>query len=248
MLGGCASQQEKDSLEASGGAEQESQNVVAGGSVDPWEPFNRVMFSFNMTLDKWILRPVAVGYTTITPAPVETGVGNFFSNLLEIRNVFNDVLQWKWSQAGNDTGRLLLNSTVGVAGFFDVAQYAGLAQSDGEDFGQTLSVWGVPQGPYVVVPLLGPYTLTSAAGFPVDWVTHPITHMDSANIAWSLAIVDQIDARAQLLDVEELASGDLYIFIRDAYLQRREFLIKDGQVVDDFGGGFEAGADEAFDF
>lgn len=216
-------------------------------SRDKFEPFNRAMFSFNMKLDRWLLKPVAQGYQWLAPAPVETGVSNFFHNLLEIRNVLNDILQWKWKQAGNDTGRFLLNTTVGIAGIFDVARHAGLERAEGEDFGQTLAVWGLPQGPYLMLPFLGPYTVTSAAGFPVDWVSHPVRYVDSQTVAWSLVAVNQIQGRAQLLESEKLATGDMYIFIRDAYLQRRDFLVNDGAVVDDFGGDFGE-ENEAFDF
>ncbi|SMF33664.1 phospholipid-binding lipoprotein MlaA [Alteromonadaceae bacterium Bs31] len=215
------------------------------GSTDSLESFNRAMFSFNMTLDRWFFRPLAVGYTKIAPQPVETGVDNFFSNLREIPKVLNDVLQWKWKQAGHDTGRFLLNSTVGVVGLFDVAKHAGLPESDSEDFGQTLAVWGVPQGPYIVVPFLGPYTLASGVAAPVDWVSHPLWYVDSKTVAYSAVALEMVHLRSELLASEELMSGDLYIFIRDAYLQRREFLINDGIVEDDFG---DVGEDEEFDF
>ncbi len=211
---------------------------------DNFESFNRAMFSFNMTLDRWFFRPLAVGYTKIAPQPVETGIGNFFSNLREIRNVINDVLQWKWKQAGNDTGRFLLNSTVGLVGFLDVAKHAGLPESDGEDFGQTLAVWGVPQGPYIVVPFLGPHTVTSGVGLPADWVSHPLWYVENKYVAYGAVGLDMLHTRSELLAAEELMSGDTYIFIRDAYLQRREFLINDGIVEDDFG----SGDDEEFDF
>lgn len=214
--------------------------------IDRFESFNRATFSFNMTLDKWFLRPIAVGYTTIAPQPVESAIGNFFSNIREVKNVLNDVLQWKWSQAANDTGRFVINSTIGVVGFFDVAAKAGLPESDGEDFGQTLATWGVPEGPYLVLPFLGPYTVTSATGLPLDWYVNPLSDLDSKTAIYALLAVDLIHTRAELLAAEELMSGNKYIFVRDAYLQRRDYLINDGVVTDDFGG--EADSDEAFDF
>ncbi|WP_075185717.1 MlaA family lipoprotein [Teredinibacter haidensis] len=240
-LSGCASNPQGNSGET-------SPIIVEENTADPYEGFNRAMFSFNMKLDRWALRPAAVGYTKITPDPVEKGVGNFFSNLSEIRNVVNDVLQWKWKQAGNDTGRFLINSTVGIAGIFDVAKKAGLPESEGEDFGQTLGAWGVPKGPYLVVPLLGPNTITSTAGLPADWVLNPASYHKSKTVRYSLTAANIIHMRSRLLDLEELASGDLYVFYRDAYLQRRDYLVNDGKVDDDFGGGFEEDSDEGFDF
>jgi len=240
LLSACTSNQRQSTAEESAGDSAQAQNI------DSFAGFNRAMFSFNMTLDRWVLKPVAIGYTKVAPEPVESGVDNFFSNLRELRNVINDILQWKWRQAGNDSGRFLLNSTLGVAGLFDVASKAGLPESDGEDFGQTLAVWGVPQGPYLVVPFLGPYTVTSAAGVPVDWTMHPLWYVDNRTVAWSAAGVDMIHTRSELLDSEELISGDKYIFIRDAYLQRRNYLINDGVVEDDFGAMGEN--DDAFDF
>ncbi|WP_185231846.1 MlaA family lipoprotein [Teredinibacter franksiae] len=214
-------------------------------SRDRFERFNRGVYSFNMFADKWLLKPVTKGYVAITPDPVESGVSNFFDNLSELNNIVNDVLQWKWKQAGNDAGRLLINSTVGVAGLFDVARKAGLSEADGEDFGQTLAVWGVPEGPYLVLPLLGPYTVTEAVGLPVNWQIHPVSNIGHRTTRYSLVALDFIDIRAKLLQTEELISGDEYTFIRDAYLQRREYLVKDGNVEDDFGGEFD---EQEFDF
>ena len=126
---------------------------------DPWEGFNRKVFVFNDTLDTYTLKPLAKGYRAITPDPVEDGISRMFSNLWEIVNVLNDVLQGKFGQAGNDTGRFLVNTTVGLVGFFDVADNFGLPKNDGEDFGQTLGVWGVGEGPFLMLPLFGPSTL-----------------------------------------------------------------------------------------
>lgn len=206
---------------------------------DPWEGFNRAMFRFNDTADRWFLKPVAVSYRQITPIFMQTGVSNFFSNLHEINNVLNDVLQWKWGQAGNDTGRFLLNSTVGIGGLFDVAQHMGLERSDGEDFGQTLAVWGVSSGPYVVVPLLGPSTVRDFPGEVVEWYTNPITYVDENSVEYTVKMVDVIQTRASLLQAESLLQGDRYVLLRDAYLQRREFLINDGEQEDDFGGDLD---------
>lgn len=204
-------------------------------SEDPWEGFNRKVFVFNDTLDTYLLRPVAKGYRAVTPDPVETGVSNVFKNLLEVRNVVNDLLQAKWGQAANDTGRFLVNSTVGVIGVFDVAQHWGMPRSDGEDFGQTFATWGAGQGPYIVLPFFGSTTLRDAAGMPLNVLVHPLYDVDHVRTRNTISGVDLVDTRAALLDAEKLISGDKYTFIRDAYLQRRNFLIHDGAVEDAFG-------------
>ncbi|HEY8570801.1 MlaA family lipoprotein [Microbulbifer sp.] len=206
---------------------------------DPWEGFNRAMFRFNDTADRWFLKPAATSYRQITPIFMQTGVSNFFSNLSEINNVLNDVLQWKWGQAGNDTGRFLVNSTVGLVGLFDVAQHMGLEPSDGEDFGQTLAVWGVPSGPYVVLPMLGPSTVRDFPGEVVEWYTNPLSYVDENSVEYTLKMVDVVQIRASLLQAESLLQGDRYVLLRDAYLQRREFLINDGEQEDDFGGDLD---------
>ncbi len=205
---------------------------------DPWEGFNRSIFSFNDTAERWVLKPVAKGYTAVTPDPVEQGVSNFFSNLLELRNVLNDVLQWKWGQAGNDFGRFLINSTLGVAGIFDVARHLDLPKSDGEDFGQTLATWGVGSGPYLVLPFLGPSTVRDTVVLPVDWATDPVSYIDHVPTRNSVRALDFIDKSTLLLDVGGLVSGDKYIFYREGYLQNRNYLINDGEVEDSFDDGF----------
>jgi len=206
---------------------------------DPWEGFNRKMFAFNDTLDRFFLKPVAQGYRFVTPDPVETGVSNFFSNLGEVSNVVNNMLQWKWRKVGNSTGRLLLNTTVGFGGLFDVARYAGLPKQDPESFGQTLSYWGVSSGPYVILPFLGPSTMTDTVASPVDWYLDPFSYVDDNTVLYGTKALDILQSRAALLDAEKLISGDKYVFIREAYLQRREYLVQDGQVQDDFGGELE---------
>lgn len=205
------------------------------GTSDPLEGMNRSVHKFNNVVDGYVLKPVAKGYTKVTPDVVESGVSNFFSNLLEVRNILNDVLQWKWKQAGNDTGRLLINSTIGIAGIFDVAKHMNLEKSEGEDFGQTLAVWGVDNGPYLVLPFLGPSNFRDTGGLPVDWYSDPITYIDHVPTRNSTRAMEFIDTRAQLLDAEGFISGDDYIFMREAYMQRRNYLIEDGQVEDDFG-------------
>src|SRR5690606_27030507 len=166
---------------------------------DPWEGFNRAMFAFNDTTDRYLLKPVTLGYRKVTPQPVRQGVNNVFSNALELRNVFNGLLQGKPGQAGKDTGRFLINTTLGVAGLFDVAQHMGLERGDGEDFGQTLGVWGVGDGPYLVLPLLGPRTLRDTASTPVDWVTEPLSYAGHTRTVIEVRIAEAINTRSSLL-------------------------------------------------
>ncbi len=202
---------------------------------DPWEGFNRKVFVFNDTLDTYTLKPLAKGYRAITPDPVEDGISRMFSNLWEIVNVLNDVLQGKFGQAGNDTGRFLVNTTVGLVGFFDVADNFGLPKNDGEDFGQTLGVWGVGEGPFLMLPLFGPSTLRDGPARIVDGLMIPIYEINHVPTRHAIYGIDVISTRADLLKAEELIKGDKYSFIRDVYFQRREFLLNDGKVEDDFG-------------
>lgn len=213
-------------------------SAMAEGDQDPWEGFNRKVFAFNDTMDHYLLKPVAKGYQAVTPDPLEHGFSNMFSNLKEVRNIVNDLLQGKLSQAGNDSGRLAVNTTLGLAGFFDVAKHMGLLKSDGEDFGQTLAAWGVGQGPYVVLPFLGASTLRNAGSLPVNSFADPIGKVDHVPTRNSLWATELVGLRASLLSAESLISGDRYAFMRDAYLQRRTYLVNDGQVEDDFGGDF----------
>lgn len=200
--------------------------------ADPWEGYNRAVFSFNDTLDRYALKPVAQGYKYVTPEPVRDGVGNFFSNLGELGNLFNSVLQWKLTDAGVAGSRFLLNTTLGLGGILDPAGRMGLSQQP-EDFGQTLATWGVGQGPYIVWPFLGPSTIRDSAGFPVNWYLDPVTYIEEDKVRYSLRAVDVVNGRAGLLEQEKLMQGDRYSFIRDAYLQRRQFLINDGKATED---------------
>ena len=201
---------------------------------DPWEGFNRKVFAFNDGLDRILLKPVAKGYRAITPEPVDKGVTNFFSNLGEIGNVINSLLQGELIQAGKGTTRFVVNSTLGIGGLFDVANRMGVKESE-EDFGMTLAKWGVDAGPYVVLPLLGPSTVRDGIGEVPDYFMNPIIYLDDTPVELSLWALSVIDLRADLLDVDELVSGDRYVFIRDAYLQRRRFLVTGELPEDDFG-------------
>jgi phospholipid-binding lipoprotein MlaA len=202
---------------------------------DPWEGVNRKIFAFNDVADRYVLKPVAKGYQWVTPHFLEDGIHTMFSNVGEVGNILNSLLQAKFKHTATDSGRLLINSTVGLLGFFDVATKMGL-QPHEEDFGQTLGYWGVNAGPYVVIPLLGPRTVRDGFGSVGDIFTDPVSqgidHVPTRNEVMAVRVVD---GRAQLLQAEELISGDRYIFIRDAYLQRRQFLINDGVVKDTFG-------------
>lgn len=204
------------------------------GVSDPLEPFNRAVFTFNDYADQYVLKPIAKGYDTVMPDVADRGVSNFFSNLGDVLVLANNLLQFKFSDAMSDAGRVLMNTTLGIGGLLDVATPAGLTKHE-EDFGQTLGYWGVSSGPYVVLPLLGPSTLRDAVARYPDGAAHPLQEVN--DIAWrnSLRGLEVIDNRADLLKAEKLISGDKYLFLRDVYLQRREWLVKDGQVEDDFG-------------
>lgn len=200
---------------------------------DPWEGVNRAIFSFNDKVDTYTLKPLAQGYQKITPNFIEDGISNVFNNLGDVVVLTNDVLQGKVRDAGIDTSRILFNSTFGVLGFFDVATRMGLQKND-EDFGQTLGAWGIGSGPYVVLPLLGPSTVRDAAGRVPDSLLqlYPyVDHVPTRNVARAVNVVD---LRAGLLSAEKMITGDKYIFVRNAYLQNREFRTQDGQVEDDF--------------
>ncbi|ACV26410.1 MlaA family lipoprotein [Kangiella koreensis] len=199
---------------------------------DPYEEYNRGVWEFNRAIDKAILKPTAEGYQAITPDPIEKGISNFFSNLGEIETIINDILQAKFGKAGRDTGRFLINSTLGLAGFLDPAAEMGLEKEE-EDFGQTLAAWGFDSGPYLMLPFIGPSTARDGIGFAVDKVAlySPYDEMNDTQTEWSLRALDLIQTRAQLLPLEEQLEQalDEYSLVRDAYLQRREFLIYDGR-------------------
>lgn len=205
----------------------------AASEEDPWESINRPIFRFNDMLDTYALKPLAQGYQAITPQFLEDGIHNMFRNIGDVGNLANDVLQVKPQAAGVDTARLMFNTTFGVLGFFDVGTRMGLQRND-EDFGQTLGYWGMGSGPYVMLPFFGPSTLRDAPSKYVDSYAEPYRYMNDIP-ARNMAIgMDVIDTRASLLSTEKLISGDKYVFIRNAYLQNREFKVKDGKVEDDF--------------
>ncbi|NJN52082.1 MAG: VacJ family lipoprotein [Gammaproteobacteria bacterium] len=200
---------------------------------DPWEGMNRKVQKFNDGADRYVLRPLAVGYTKVVPRFMRRGVSNFFNNLTYPVVVVNQFLQGKWRDGFADTGRFLVNSTLGIGGLFDPASRAGLDAHE-EDFGQTFAKWGVASGPYLVVPFRGPATIRDGGGAIVDSAMFPPRYSDDVPLRNSLTGLYFLDQRAALLDVDQLVSGDRYTFMRDAYLQRREFLILDGEVEDSF--------------
>ncbi len=206
---------------------------------DPFERYNRAVFAFNDGLDRAILKPTAEAYSEL-PRPVRTGVGNFFSNLDDVRVAFNNVLQGKFHDAASDTSRVLFNTSFGLLGLIDVASPMGLAKNN-EDFGQTLGAWGVPSGPYLQIPFWGPSTVRDAPALVVDFYTHPrnysFSHGRQLRKHWqALFVLDVIDTRAGLLSTEAALatmSEDRYAVMRDVWLQRREFLVRDGEPVSD---------------
>ncbi len=197
---------------------------------DPFEGFNRAMFEFNDTIDKAALKPAANAYQTVVPSFVQTGVGNFFGNLGEVWNAVNNFLQGKIEAGGHDVVRFVANSTLGVLGVFDIASDAGVPKHN-EDFGQTLGVWGVPSGPYVVLPFFGASTVRDTVALPADIYGDIWTYKEPLRWRNTGAVVRVIDRRAALLEASNLledAALDRYQFVRDAYMQRRQNQVYDG--------------------
>lgn len=207
---------------------------------DPLEPINRAIFSFNEVIDDAVLEPAAKGYRAITPDPVEDSVSNFFNNLGEINTIINSTLQLKLDKTVSSTSRLVINSTFGIFGLFDVASSLGIERHR-EDFGQTLGYYGVPAGPYLVLPFFGPSTFRDAPGFYADMAVeksispvHTELHHEERQI---IQVTNVIDTRANLLQASKIldtAAKDKYIFLRESYLQKRTKMIADGKDVKDF--------------
>ena len=203
--------------------------------VDPLEGINRVFYELNFNLlDPVIIKPIAIIYDQATPKPVRQVLRNFFSNLDEVPSLVNNTLQGKFGQAGNNAGRFLMNTTIGLGGFFDVAKKAGLQPGEDEDFGQTLAVWGVPAGPYLMLPFFGPSTFRDAPSNFVDSLFDPFSYNNRLPVRVAIKGIDLIALRADLLGIDDVISGDEYLFIRDVYLQNREYVIGDGAIEDDF--------------
>ena len=200
---------------------------------DPFENLNRKTFEFNENLDEKIARPLAQTYSKFPPN-LKIGISNFFNNLEEVDTFINQLLQGKPKKSLNDLTRFLINTTVGLGGFIDVASKIGLERHE-EDFGQTLAVWGVGQGPYIMLPVLGPSTLRDTLSRPVSSFLSVTFHMTETDVNIALKGIDAIETREKLLGVESLLSGDKYSFVKDAYIQSMMYEIKDGiDVQDDF--------------
>ena len=202
-------------------------------NIDPFEDINRIVFNVSDDLDQAVLRPAAEFYSEYTPLFLKNGITNVFSNLSEVDTIVNQLLQGKVWYAAQDTGRFVINSTVGIAGFFDIASRAGLEKHD-EDFGQTLGYWGVPSGFYLFVPFLGPTTLRDMLAKPTSWFLSGNFSVSDEEASIFLNVLDVIETRERLLIAENLIVGDKYNFVRDAYLQSREYLAADGEIEDDF--------------
>jgi phospholipid-binding lipoprotein MlaA len=201
---------------------------------DPLERYNRAVFGFNQVLDRAVGRPITVGYMKITPQSVRLGVSNFLANLSYPVVVVNDLLQAKVVNFGRDTARFVVNTTAGIGGLFDPATKLGL-EANNEDLGQTFGRWGVPPGAYLMLPILGPATVRDGLGEVGDYFAEPLTYVSDSNVQWGLAALDLVDTRYGLLEMDDVLNRafDPYAFVRSAYLQRREYLVADGDMPED---------------
>ena len=211
--------------------------LPAGHQPDPRDRFertNRAIYKFNDALDRSIAKPMVKGYVKVTPRPVRTGVSNFFHNLSYPTVIVNDLLQGKLKSFGSDTARLVVNTTIGIGGLFDPATRMGLPAGD-EDFGQTLGKWGVPAGPYIMLPIFGPSDARDTVGFVADQFTDPKFYVRNFYVSLGLSGGALLDKRAELLATDDVLARafDPYVFVRNAYLQRRAYQVKDGAPSDD---------------
>jgi phospholipid-binding lipoprotein MlaA len=216
LLSACSSIQKRSDLER----------------VDPFESMNRAVFNFNEKADDYVIKPLAKSYKFVLPTFIQTGVTNFFGNINELMTAANNLLQGEPERASNDIGRFLVNSSIGVLGFFDVATDLGVERNK-EDFGQTFGVWGLPNGPYLVLPFFGPSTVRDAAGFFLDINADFVLNSNklSGNQKTTSTVLRVVNERARLLDATRLlddAAFDKYSFIRDSYLQRRRAQVHNG--------------------
>ncbi len=221
--------------------------LVAQASLaaDPWEKVNRPVFSFNDWTDRHVLRPVAKGYTKVVPRFLRRGIGNIFDNVGTPAVALNQLLQGKPRASLSDTGRFLVNTTLGLGGIFDVATEVGLAEHE-EDFGQTFGVWGIDSGNYVMIPFRGSSNVRDTVGLVLDTVVNPLRLISPTETRAAVVALSVVDLRAELLSVDQLVVGERYVFFRDAYEQRRDFLISDG-VLDDDAFGDDGFGDDGFD-
>ena len=201
---------------------------------DPWMRLNKHFFSVNDYFDQLLVRPVALTYTNVTPRFFQVGVGNVFDNLQDVNVAINDFLQFKIEDGLSDSGRIIVNSTIGIGGILDVATSMGLYRNE-EDFGQTLGVWGFDAGPYVFLPVFGASNLRDSVGMIVDALFNPIRYVEDIESRYALYLADELDFRSSLLAYDELIIGDRYLFVREAYIQNREYVVNDGEVTNEFG-------------
>lgn len=201
---------------------------------DPWEPLNRRISNFNNGFDKVTFKPLAKGYDKVMPGFVKTGVGNFSTNLRGPLHIINNLLQGKAGRSGVELARFLTNSIVGIGGLFDVATASEL-ESYPETFGETFAVWGIPDGPFVVIPILGPRTLSGAFAIPLTFLADPLWHIDDNTVKWVIYGIRLIDLRVRLFPADTLIEGsyDRYLTIRESLLQNRRFRIHDGDPPED---------------
>jgi phospholipid-binding lipoprotein MlaA len=202
-----------------------------GRPYDPFEPSNRVMYAINDPLDKYFAKPIAQFYVDYVPSVIRTGFSNYFNNIDDFFSAINGLLQGKLDKAGNDMGRVMLNSSFGLLGLIDIASDAGIPRGM-EDFGQTFGYWGIPQGPYLFIPLWGPTTVRDGTGSILRYWYTPTQLIPDVAVRNVIYGIGAIDARAQALDATSLieqASIDPYTFVRRAYLQRREYMVYDGK-------------------
>ena len=209
-----------------------SLSVFSEEISDPFEDLNRDIFVFNEKLDEKILKPAAIAYRKVTPQFARSGVTNFFNNLEEIDTTINQVLQGEIKYAFNDAGRFVINTTIGLFGLIDVASKMGLERHE-EDFGQTLGVWGFDSGPYIMIPFLGPSNPRDLLSRPISSFLSGTFAMEDDDVKITLVGIDALETRERLLDAETLIIGDKYIFVKDAYVQSREYEIKNGSTEDD---------------
>ena len=207
-------------------------DILSDEVNDPFENINRNIYVFNEKVDEIILRPSAIFYSNTTPKFLKKGISNFFDNINEIDNSFNQLLQGKPLKSFNDLSRFVINASLGLGGLIDVASEFGLEEHD-EDFGQTLAVWGFGEGPYLMLPFLGPSNGRDIFSRPVTSFFEGTFHMDNANVTISLTALDAIETREKLLQIESLISGDEYTFIKDSYSQSRTYEFNDGFVEED---------------
>ena len=202
-------------------------------NVDPFESTNRIVFEISDDLDTMIIRPVAEIYRDVTPRFIKNSITNFFYNLSEVDTIINQLLQGKIVLAGQDSLRFLINSTIGIVGFVDVATRVGFERHD-EDFGQTLGYWGVPAGPYVFLPLIGPSTIRDSFSKPTSWFLSGNLSVSDEEAKIFINLLDAVETRERLLVAEKLIVGDKYEFVKSVYLQTRNDLVFDGEVEDEF--------------